>query len=556
MQKVEINHKELLENIAVPIVLVKPIKNKSGEYNDFLICYMNACASETVGYIAEQGERYSEFKSKCGSEIPWVKLLIESVHGSSVSEKSFYSPKHKSWFKVKTKRLENGLIIASFIDISTEKKYHKKLKESLLVDSLTGLSNRHAFNEELEMTLDTCRYENKIAAIIHIDIDNMKNVNDSLGVSEGDGIIRLVSQTLEKFRRENIKLFRYGDDEFIVLLSDLASLDGVATIADSIYEAFQFYQINASAGIAVFPHDTELKDELMSFSDMALHYAKKNGKNKFMFFEPDMQRRFIQHINMQSRMAAAVLENRFQLYYQPQFDISSGQIRGFEALIRWNDSELGEIPPSEFIPLAEESGLIIPIGNWVLNEALKTLKQMQEKYDFKGVMSINVSPLQLKNDNFIYNLEKIINDYDVPPESIEIEITEGVMISNMISTIQKLQHIRDLGVKLSLDDFGTGFSSLSYLQKLPLNTLKIDKSFINEITASDGIQANITSSIIEMVSKMGLETIAEGVELNEQLSMLKAFKCTIVQGFLRGKPMPQQACMAYLSGDDTALLKI
>ena len=517
---------------------------------------MNSCASETVGYIAEQGERYSEFKSKYSSQIPWISLLLESVQGSTVSEKSFYSPKHKSWFKVNTKHLENGLILATFIDITTEKKYHKKLKESLLVDSLTGLANRHSFNEELEITLDTCRYENKIAAIIHIDIDNMKNVNDSLGVSEGDSIIRLVSQTLQKFRRDNIKIFRYGDDEFIVLISDLVSLDGVATIADSIYEAFQFYQINASAGIAVFPDDTDLKDELMSFSDMALHYAKNNGKNNFMFFEPDMQRRFIQHIQMQNRMATAVMENRFALYYQPQFDISSGKIRGFEALIRWHDPELGEIPPSEFIPLAEETGLILQIGSWVLSEALGTLKLMQENYNFEGIMSINVSPLQLKNDDFIDNLEKIIKAFQVPPQSIEIEITEGVMISNMISTVQKLQRIRELGVKLSLDDFGTGFSSLSYLQKLPLNTLKIDKSFINEITSADGIQANITSSIIEMVSKMGLETIAEGVELNEQLSMLKAFKCTIVQGFLRGKPMPRKACMAYISGDDSALLKI
>ncbi|MCR4733711.1 MAG: bifunctional diguanylate cyclase/phosphodiesterase [Treponema sp.] len=556
MKKVDTNIDTILENIAVPILLVEPLKNDKNEYNDFLIIYMNDCAIETVGYIAEPGLRYSDFKQKCGSNIAWIKLLIDSNQGNAVSEKSFYSPSLKSWYKVKIKRLENGLILATFIDITIEKKYYKKLKESLLIDSLTGLANRHAFSDELEMTLDTCRYENKKAAVILIDIDNMKNINDSLGIKEGDNIIKIVSQTLLKFSRDNIKIFRYGDDEFIVLISELNSLDGIATITDSIYEAFLFNQLNTSAGIAIFPDDTELKDELMSFSDMALHYAKKNGKNKFMFFEPDMQRRFIQQIQMQTRLASAVIENKFSLFYQPQFDISTGKIRGFEALIRWTDPETGEIPPSDFIPLAEESGLIIPIGNWVLNKAISTLKEMQTSYNFDGIMSINVSPLQLKTDDFLNNLSALIKEYKVPPQSIEIEITEGVMISNMISTVEKLQRIRDMGVKLSLDDFGTGFSSLSYLQKLPLNTLKIDKSFINGITASDGIQANITSSIIEMVSKMGLETIAEGVELNEQLNMLKDFKCTIVQGFLRGKPMPQEACMAYLNGDDSALLKI
>lgn len=556
MKKVDFNADVVLENIAVPVLLVELIQDSDGSCKDFLIKYMNNSAMETVGYITEPGLRFSEFKNKCGSDIPWISLLIESVQGSTISEKSFYSPKLKSWYKVKTKPLENGLILTTFIDITTEKKYYRKLKDSLLVDSLTGLMNRNAFNDELEITLDTSRYENKTASIILIDIDNMKNINDALGIKEGDNIIKLVSKTLQHFQRDNIKIFRYGDDEFIVLVSSLNSIDGVATIADSIYDAFQTNQINASAGIAIFPDDTELKDELMSFSDMALHYAKKSGKNKFMFFEPDMQRRFIQQIQLQSRMATAVLESRFSLYYQPQFDISTGLIRGFEALIRWTDSEIGEIPPSEFIPLAEESGLIVPIGNWVLNRALMTLKKMQENYGFKGVMSINVSPLQLKGDDFIENLSKLIETYNVAPENVEIEITEGVMISNMISTVQKLQKIRDMGIKLSLDDFGTGYSSLSYLQKLPLNTLKIDKSFINGICAKDGVQANLTSSIIEMVSKMGLETIAEGVEQKEQLSMLKDFKCTIVQGFLRGKPMPQEACMAYLGGDDSALQKL
>lgn len=288
---------------------------------------------------------------------------------------------------------------------------------------------------------------------------------------------------------------------------------------------------------------------------MAIHYAKRNGKNNFVYFEPDMQRVFIQHLTLQTKMTTAILENSFSQYYQPQFDIRTGELRGFEALIRWRDDELGDIAPSVFIPLAEETGLIIPIGRWVLKSAMTTLKKWQEKYNFTGIMSVNVSPIQLRSDNFISELDELIEHYKIKPELLEIEITEGVMINNMNDTIEKLKDIKSRGLRVSLDDFGTGYSSLSYLQMLPLNTLKIDKAFINGITAADGIQANITSCIINMVEKMGLETIAEGVEHPEQLDLLNKLNCNIVQGFLRGKPMPFNLCDAYLSGDQSALLK-
>ena len=239
--------------------------------------------------------------------------------------------------------------------------------------------------------------------------------------------------------------------------------------------------------------------------------------------------------------------------YQPQFEISTGLLRGFEALIRWDDPELGEIPPSVFIPVAEENGLILPLGKWILNTTMQRLKEWQDKYDFKGTMSVNVSPIQLKQDGFLDELMEIIGKYEIDPEYVEIEITEGVMINNIQTTVEKLKSLKDLGFKISLDDFGTGYSSLNYLQQLPLDTLKIDKSFINDICSMDGIQANITSSIINMVTKMGLETIAEGVERPDQLNLLKRYNCNIVQGFLRGKPMNIIDCDAYLGGDKSAL---
>ena len=305
----------------------------------------------------------------------------------------------------------------------------------------------------------------------------------------------------------------------------------------------------------MFPTNTEQKDEMIRFADMAVHYAKKNGKNSFIYFEPEMQRVFIQHLTIQTRMNAALIESNFTQYYQPQFDIQTGSLRGFEALIRWNDDELGNIAPSVFIPLAEENGLIIPIGRWVLYTAINTLKTWQAKYNFRGIISVNVSPVQLLSDGFIEELLDMIETFKVDPNLLEIEITEGVMINNMGDAIEKLRQIKAMGCRVSLDDFGTGYSSLSYLQMLPLNTLKIDKAFINDITSEDGVQATITRSIIDMVEKMGLETIAEGVENNDQLNMLNQFRCNFVQGFLRGKPMPYNLCDAYLAGDVNALLK-
>ena len=217
---------------------------------------------------------------------------------------------------------------------------------------------------------------------------------------------------------------------------------------------------------------------------------------------------------------------------------------------------MGDISPVMFIPIAEESGLIIPISNWVLNTAFSALKNWQDEFNFKGVLSVNISPLHLKQETFISEITSIIDKYDLNPNFIEIEITEGIMIDNMDDAVEKLKQLKNMGFRISLDDFGTGYSSLSYLQKLPLNTLKIDKSFINNITAKDGIQANITNSIIKMVSQMGLDTIAEGVERPAQLEVLKRFNCHIIQGFLRGKPMTLESCNKYLNGDNSALSKI
>ena len=552
----DIDFKIILDNIPSPVIVATPEKDDSGKVIDFEISYVNEEVKKAVGYIIKGCRKWSDFENEITSDVPWFKMALDAMTDREYPEARYFSPSTKKWYKIDMKYLaDQKNVIVFFTDITSERQYYQKLKSSAITDIQTGFLNRTGFNESFNIALETARYNKKYAALLILDIDNLQSINDSRGYNEGDALILGVSEVLKQFENHGVQIFRYGDDEFALIINNFDTEDSLANFIDCIYESFQIKQISVSAGISFFPSNSELSEELIRFADMALQYAKKNGKNNFTYFEPDMQRLFIQKLTLQSKMTTALLENSFSQYYQPQFDINTGKLRGFEALIRWTDAELGNIPPSIFIPIAEETGLIIPIGRWILRTAVKTLKTWQEKFHFDGVMSVNISPIQLLQDNFIEELDEIVKNEKIDPTLLEIEITEGVFIHKMEETLDKLKAIRERGIRVSLDDFGTGYSSLSYLQSLPLNTLKIDKSFINDITSADGVQANITSSIIKMVGKMGLETIAEGVEYPEQLDLLTHFKCNIVQGFLRGKPMPQKLCDDYLSGDDNALLK-
>ncbi len=551
-----VNLKSVLDNIASPVIVATPIKDNTGRITDFEIIYTNEELKKAAGYVVQNKPKWSDFSENITSDIPWFKMALDAIAGRFYDDVKYFSPSTQAWYKIEMKYLsDEKYIIITFINITSEREYYRKLKKTLVTDPMTVFANRSGFADTFNIVLETARFKKFYTALLIIDIDNLQNINDSLGNTAGDQLILEVADVLKQFQREYIQVFRYGDDEFAVIITNFESNDSLVNFIDCIYDAFQIKQIGVSGGISIFPENTEQKDELIRFADMAVHYAKKNGKNTFVYFEPEMQRVFIQHLTLQTKMNAALLDSTFTQYYQPQFDIQSGKLRGFEALIRWHDEELGNVAPSVFIPLAEETGLIISIGRWVLHTAINTLKTWQAKYDFRGIISVNVSPIQLLHENFLSELTDLLATYKVDPNLLEIEITEGVMINNMGDAIEKLRQIKDMGLRVSLDDFGTGYSSLSYLQMLPLNTLKIDKAFINDITSADGVQATITRSIIDMVEKMGLETIAEGVENAEQLELLHKFNCNFVQGFLRGKPMPYSLCDAYLAGDMNALLK-
>ena len=545
----------IMNSIFSPLIVARPIILPQGQ-KDFELVFFNEAFSRTVSKTILKFHYFHEFKALLSTEVPWNDMADKAINKIPCEPVTYFSDLSNGWFRVQMKGMDGKYIVVNIENITKEREHSKKLLDTAYIDILTGLYNRNKFLDDIADLTAQAQFNGTKLGLLLIDIDNMKIINDYNGHTAGDEVLKKSAEILKRFSKNIIKAYRFGGDEFLLAIKNCSSMDSITNVCDTVFESFNSEQIKFSGGIAVYPDDSEEPEDLLRFTDIAMRRAKKEGKNRITNFKPEMQRVFIQKLNMQAKMSAALLNSDFYLVYQPQFDIKTGDLRGFEALMRWHDKELGDIGPAIFIPLAEETGMILEIGDWVLNTAFCTLKNWQQKYSFKGIMSINISPMQLKQPNFIENIRNLLIKYNLNPDTVEIEITEGIMIENMNEAIEELNSLKNIGLRISLDDFGTGYSSLSYLQVLPLNTLKIDKSFITGITEKNGIQANITNSIITMVTKMGLQTIAEGVEKNEQLQILKEFNCHIVQGFLRGKPMPEQNCAAYLGGKKSALISL
>ena len=545
----------IMNSIFSPLIVARPIILPQGQ-KDFELVFFNEAFSRTVSKTILKFHYFHEFKALLSTEVPWNDMADKAINKIPCEPVTYFSDLSNGWFRVQMKGMDGKYIVVNIENITKEREHSKKLLDTAYIDILTGLYNRNKFLDDIADLTAQAQFNGTKLGLLLIDIDNMKIINDYNGHTAGDEVLKKSAEILKRFSKNIIKAYRFGGDEFLLAIKNCSSMDSITNVCDTVFESFNSEQIKFSGGIAVYPDDSEEPEDLLRFTDIAMRRAKKDGKNRITNFKPEMQRVFIQKLNMQAKMSAALLNSDFYLVYQPQFDIKTGDLRGFEALMRWHDKELGDIGPAIFIPLAEETGMILEIGDWVLNTAFCTLKNWQQKYSFKGIMSINISPMQLKQPNFIENIRNLLIKYNLNPDAVEIEITEGIMIENMNEAIEELNSLKNIGLRISLDDFGTGYSSLSYLQVLPLNTLKIDKSFITGITEKNGIQANITNSIITMVTKMGLQTIAEGVEKNEQLQILKEFNCHIVQGFLRGKPMPEQNCAAYLGGKKSALISL
>lgn len=444
------------------------------------------------------------------------------------------------------------------IDITERVKAEYKLLESYEViktlaynDPLTGLSNRYILYEKAQKAVEEAVKKNTTGALILIDLDNFKNINDSYGHSFGDMLLKEIGKRLDSSAKAfNNTAFRLGGDEFIVLIENLENRDQCTEYLNKIIDSFslpirvgnRYIHVTSSIGISLFPDDSSNVEDLMKNSDCAMYYAKNKRKRKYMYYDSSMNAEIVEKMDLEEKLRKAIRNNEFSLYYQPQIDLKTGKIRGFEALIRWESPDYGMVQPLKFISIAEETGLIIPIGMWVLDTACRFSKFLLDEGYGRYSISVNISIIQLIQDDFVDIVKKVLNDTGLNPELLELEITESILMESIDQCHEKLEQLKKMGMKLSLDDFGKGYSSFSYLKELPVNILKIDKSFIDDI----GKNINLTESIVHLGHKMGLGIIAEGVEYGNQLDYLMKTDCDIVQGYLFSKPLPEKEAIEIL----------
>jgi len=431
-------------------------------------------------------------------------------------------------------------------DITRIKQHERLITRMAYYDSLTGLPNRRLFFDRVNNAISISEDKKFMTAVAFIDLDNFKRVNDTMGHSVGDILLIEVAKRISRNIKGNQTVARLSGDEFSLILPDIMKREEVIATIEKINEVFEepfilkdnSVNLTASIGIAVYPDDGSTAEELLRTADTAMYKSKELGRNRYQFYNCGMEEELIRKTTIERMMREAIGNGEFVLHYQPQYESATRKLRGFEALIRWNNSSLGTMSPVDFIPIAEETGMIVPIGIWVINTAAQVCKRIQEEYKCSMTISVNISPIQLRQKDFYNVIMDAIESSGIKASDLELEITESIFIDGSDCEAVVLEQLRQNGVKVALDDFGTGYSSLSYLKKLPIDLLKIDKSFIQGIDKSNP-WVDLTDSIISLVHKMNITTIAEGVENSEQLAYLENSKCDIMQGFYLGKPIPE-----------------
>lgn len=432
----------------------------------------------------------------------------------------------------------------SVTDITNRKEAEEHMNSLAFSDSVTGLSNRTLFIKRLEMLLSNYDSELSQGAVMFLDLDDFKKVNDTYGHSIGDMLLKKIGDRLKSSLRDKDVVARIGGDEFTILLTGVSRKDVVAECANRILNIFKnpwkisgynFY-ITASIGITMFPNDGNNVSDVMKNADTAMYSAKDLGKNKYQFFENFMKDKILYKVGLERDLRSALGNEEFVIYYQPQVDIETGKISGMEALLRWDHPSRGIVSPMDFIPTAEEIGLIVPIGEFVLKKACLQNKLWMSENSCKLNISVNVSLLQLMDISFSEKIERILKETGLEPERLELEITESVMMQSVDAVIDTLYRLKRIGIRISLDDFGKGYSSLNYLKQLPIDNLKVDKSFIDDIGRVRHDEV-IIEEIIAIAHKLKINVIAEGVETEEQLRYLKEQKCNKAQGYLFSRPL-------------------
>jgi len=430
-------------------------------------------------------------------------------------------------------------------DITARMRAEEDLARMAHYDALTGLPNRALLHGRLKRAMARADRGKTLLAVMFLDLDQFKEINDTLGHAMGDAVLKEAAMRLESCLRSTDTVARIGGDEFTILLEEVKSAEEITRVADKLLRALSGpadiagheLHFSTSIGVTIYPLDDHDADTLLRNADLAMYHAKQEGRNNVQFFSPDMSERTEKRVDLLSRLRGAIARDELELYYQPQVDVRSGAVIGVEALLRWHDRERGLVEPAQFVPLAEETGLILPIGEWVLREACTQAKRWLDADLGPITMAVNLSPRQFRQKNLVQMVSSILADTSLPAPHLELEITESTMMHRAEEAAAVLRALHETGVQLSLDDFGTGYSSLAYLHRFQVHTLKVDQSFVRDIR-SDRDDAAIVSTVITLARQLRLKSLAEGVETREQLAFLRTRGCDSYQGFLFCRPRP------------------
>jgi len=552
--------------------LGKVIESSSNEIyiadaETLLLKQLNASARDNSGYSATEflDIRLTDIMMAYGQS--FISELLNRLEGSSRPEaflKSDIQRKDGSFYpsEIRLQRSpgEGGdLVVAIVQDITERKQNEDRMRQLAYFDSLTGLPNRALFTEQLEQMLETAnRHQHKLA-ILFIDLDNFKRINDSLGHTVGDSLLKEISQRLLTCIRQSdlvsryvdadteISVSRLGGDEFTIVLNKIEDTDVAAIVAKRLLNTLSRPMmldgheivVTPSIGIALAPLDSDNVENLLKHADTAMYHAKNNGKNNYQYYSSTMNAMGLERLTLESELRKALKNDELVVYYQPQVDIHNGKITGAEALVRWKHPKHGLVAPDYFIPLAEEMGVVVELGDKILHEACQQVKQWHDKGLMLDKIAVNLSSLQFSQPNLIGAIQRTLSETGLPAKHLELELTESIIMKNLEATIKVLEELKGMGISISVDDFGTGYSSLNYLKRFPLDELKIDKSFIVDID-TDAHNAGIVTAIIAMAKSLGLTLVAEGVETDNQLKYIRGAGVVTVQGFLFSKPLPAE----------------
>lgn len=514
-----------------------------GHWNSFFDVQIKHC-SDVVKLFAQIREE---------DVAPLRDAIYIEENGGSTASQEFCKKDGKKWIECEVNVIRDAYgkpkeKLLRFRDITKFKKQNDDLAYMAYYDSLTGLYNRNRFVQELMRWIQRAFREKTTISVAFININDFRKINDGIGVLVGDELLQQFAQFLQDLCTDDTMICAHlNADAYCLAIYDPFGERTMEAVYQKIHERLEkpfvltsgAVSITASVGVAEYPEAAETALELIERAEIVMFKVKHGGQSGIRYFDAPIIQDFLQNALIEHKLKSAVFEKEFLLYFQPQYDTKEKRLRGVEALIRWRDEDGRMISPGEFIPIAEKSSLIINIGEWVMEKAISTLAQWKKKFGISLVMSINISAVHFAQDGFAHRLIQLVKKYGVAPKEIELEITETVLVDDFEHIIKKLELLREYGIQAAIDDFGTGYSSFSYLRSLPIQTIKIDKSFIDAML-EDKAGNIIVESIVNMVNRLGYETIAEGVEQQEQFDYLKKIGCEYIQGYLLAKPMPEE----------------